>query len=145
MVPCASGDLGSAKEVTSHERAVFVVDDDASVRRALVRLIRSSGYHTEAFASAAAYLERAAFKLPDCLILDVRMPDTNGLELQQRIRNTPLEVPVVLITGHGDENVRRQGLELGVVAVLFKPLQEAQLLEAIARAIAGGSAPEKGP
>ena len=92
MAACASGDLGSAREVSPPAPVVFVVDDDASVRRSLLRLIRSSGYDTEAFESAAAYLERAAFKLPDCLILDVRMPDTNGLELQQRIRNTPLEV-----------------------------------------------------
>ena len=136
MGPCATGDVGSAKEVTSHERTVFVVDDDASVRRALVRLIRSSGYETEAFESAAAYLDRAVVKLPDCLVLDVRMPETNGLELQQRTRNTPLEVPVVLITGHGDEEVRRQGLELGAVAVLFKPLEEKLLLEAIAKGLA---------
>ena len=92
MAACASGDLGSAREVIPPAPVVFVVDDDASVRRSLLRLIRSSGYDTEAFESAAAYLGRAAFKLPDCLILDVRMPDTNGLELQQRIRNTALEV-----------------------------------------------------
>ena len=127
--------------MTDQKPAVCVVDDDAYVRRALLRLIRSAGYDAEGFASAAAYLARAPIAPPACMVLDLRMPGMNGFELQQRVKGTPLELPVVFITGYGDEKVRRQGLELGAVAVLFKPFKEALLLEAIARALAGGTAP----
>ena len=129
------------EHMTDQKPAVFVVDDDAFVRRALLRLIRSAGYEAEGFESAAAYLEHAPVAPPACLVLDLRMPGMNGFELQQRVNGTPLELPVVFITGYGDEKVRRQGLELGAVAVLFKPFKEMLLLEAIARALAGGPGP----
>ena len=117
--------------------SVCVVDDDASIRRSLVRLIKLAGYDAEGFESANAYVKRALVTAPDCLVLDIRLPGTNGLELQERLKGTRLERPTVLITGHGDEDVRRQGLELGAVEVLFKPVRESRLLDAIARALAG--------
>ncbi len=124
--------------MTGGERMVLVVDDDASVRTALLRLLRSAGYEAEGFDTAIAYLQRAAPTPPACLVLDVRMPGMTGLELQQKICGTPHAVPIVFITGHGDREARRQALEHGAVAVLQKPLEEVVLLEAIERALGRG-------
>jgi FixJ family two-component response regulator len=115
---------------------VFLVDDDPSVRKALERLIRSEGYDVQLLADAASYLARAAPGGPACLLLDIRMPGMSGFDLQRAIAGTPLAIPVVFITGHGDEDVRSQALASGAVDVLFKPLDEASLFAAIERALA---------
>ena len=114
---------------------VFVIDDDASVRKALGRLIRAAGYEVEALENAAAYLRRAAPDRPACLILDVRMPSMSGLELQHAIAGTPLALPIVFITGHGAADVRSQAMATGCVDVLEKPLAEETLMNAIERAL----------
>jgi FixJ family two-component response regulator len=114
---------------------VLVVDDDASVRKALQRLIRAAGYSVEVFASADAYVAAAAPPPPACLVLDIRMPGMSGLELQQRVQGTPSGFPIVFITGHGDDGVRSQALASGAVEVLDKPLDERILLAAIERAL----------
>jgi CheY-like chemotaxis protein len=85
--------------MTDGKRTVFVVDDDATVRAALLRLIRAAGYDAEELETATAYLQRAPPTLPACLVLDVRMPGIGGLELQERIRGTAHAVPIVFITG----------------------------------------------
>jgi FixJ family two-component response regulator len=118
------------------KRTVFVVDDDATVRTALLHLIRAAGYDAEGLESGAAFLQRAAPTPPACLLLDVRMPGMSGLDLQERIRGTPHAVPIVFITGHADQGARRRALEQGAVALLKKPLDEDVLLEAIERAFA---------
>ena len=117
---------------------VFVVDDDASVRTALLRLIRAAGYEAHADDSAAAYLQGETPKPPACLVLDVRMPGMSGLELHQKAHGTAYALPTVFITGHGDEAVRRQAMALGAVAVLDKPLDQLVLLEAIQKALERG-------
>jgi FixJ family two-component response regulator len=114
---------------------VFIVDDDASVRKALSRLIRSAGYHVEVCSSAAEYLARDAPQPPACLVLDIRMPGMTGLELQQAIAGTPMGLPIVFITGHGDEAIRAQSLAAGAVDVLYKPLDDQLLLGAIEQAL----------
>ncbi len=114
---------------------VYVIDDDASVRRALQRLIRAAGYSVEVFASAGAYVEGAVPTSPACLVLDIRMPGMSGLQLQQAIQGTPRGFPIVFVTGHGDEDVRSQALASGAVDVLYKPLEETILLAAIERAL----------
>jgi CheY-like chemotaxis protein len=88
------------------ESTVIVVDDDRSVRNALQRLLRAAGHHVECLASAAAYLEYPVAAGPACLVLDVRMPGMTGFELEATIRGTPRALPVVFITGHGEEEVR---------------------------------------
>lgn len=121
---------------------VFLIDDDRSVRKGLGRLLRAGGYEVELLADAASYLECAVPSTPACLVLDIRMPGMSGLELQTAIGGTPLALPVVFITGHGDEDVRTQALASGAIDVLFKPLDEATLFVAIDRALAarrGGS------
>jgi FixJ family two-component response regulator len=119
-----------------HKPTVFVVDDDAPVRKALLRLLRAAGYEAEGLEAPAAYLLHAAPTPPACLVLDVRMPGMSGLELHEKVRGTPHALPTVFITGHSDAEVRRRALALGAVAVLDKPLEKAVLLEAIESALA---------
>ena len=114
---------------------VLVVDDDASVRKSLRRLIRTAGYDVETLEGAAAYLERAAEKPPACLVLDIRMPGMTGLELLRAVAGTARELPIVFISGHGDEDVRAQAIDAGAVEVLDKPLDERTLFAAIDHAL----------
>ena len=114
---------------------VFLVDDDPSVRKALQRLIRAAGYDVESFADAAGYLAAAPPSSPACIVLDLRMPAMTGFELQSAIAGTSRALPVVFITGHGDDTVRAQALEAGAVDVLFKPIDEEELVSAIEKAL----------
>jgi len=114
---------------------VFVVDDDASVRKALGRLIRSAGYDVEIFGAASEYLAREAPARPACLVLDIRMPDMTGIELQRTIEGTQMAIPIVFITGHGDDAIREQSLAAGAVDVLYKPVDDQTLLAAIEQAL----------
>jgi FixJ family two-component response regulator len=115
---------------------VILVDDDPSVRGALERLIRTGGYEVEALADAASYFACSVPVLPACLVLDIRMPGISGLQLQAAIAGTAHALPVVFITGHGDEDVRARALAAGAVDVLFKPIDEEDLFGAIERALA---------
>jgi FixJ family two-component response regulator len=114
---------------------VLVVDDDASVRKSLLRLIRAAGYDVETLEGAAAYLERTAQRPPACLVLDIRMPGMSGLDLLRVVAGTSRELPIVFISGHGDEDVRAQAIDAGAVEVLYKPLDETTLLAAIDQAL----------
>ena len=114
---------------------VLIVDDDASVRRALGRLIRAAGYDVEVFAGAADYLARDPPARPACLVLDIRLPGMTGIELQRALEGTALALPIVFITGHGDDAVRDQTLAAGAVDVLYKPVDDHVLLAAIERAL----------
>ena len=115
---------------------VFVVDDDASVREALERLIRSAGLKVEAFASAEEFLKRPRADAPSCLVLDVRLPDLSGLDLQRRMADANNEIPIVFITGHGDIPTTVRAMKAGAVEFLTKPLVEGDVLESIRGAIA---------
>jgi FixJ family two-component response regulator len=115
---------------------VVVIDDDSSVRRALARLIRAAGYEVETLEDAQAYLDHRAIPPPACLVLDVRMPGMSGLELQTAIEGTPRSLPIVFITGHGEDDTRASALSAGAVDVLQKPLDEKVLFAAIERALA---------
>jgi len=115
---------------------VFVVDDDPSVREALERLIRSAGLRVEAFRSAEEFLKRPRADAPSCLVLDVRLPDLSGLDLQRRMVDANNEIPIVFITGHGDIPTTVRAMKAGAIEFLTKPLVEGDLLESIQRAIA---------
>ena len=115
---------------------VFLVEDDAWVRKALHRLILMSGFQVESFADGAGFLARDAPLRPACLVVDIRMPGMTGLELQSAVAGTAHGLPVVFITGHGDENVRAQALTGGAVGVLFEPIDERALVAAIEKALA---------
>jgi FixJ family two-component response regulator len=115
---------------------VFVVDDDASVREALARLIRSAGLRVETCASAEEFLNHPRADAPSCLVLDVRLPDLSGLDLQRRMADANSELPIVFITGHGDIPTTVRAMKAGAVEFLTKPLVEGDLLESIRRALA---------
>jgi FixJ family two-component response regulator len=113
---------------------VFVVDDDVSVRESLELLIQSAGWSAETFASAAEFLARPRAAVPSCLVLDVSLPDLNGLELQQRIGDRH-EMPIIFITGYGDVPMTVRAMKAGAVEFLTKPFSDDTLLSAIAGAI----------
>jgi len=114
---------------------VFVVDDDVSVRESLELLIRCAGWEPETFASAQEFLARPRPVAPSCLILDVSLPDLNGLELQKRIAADRTEMPIIFITGHGDVPMTVQAMKAGAVEFLTKPFGDQALLGAIGQAI----------
>jgi FixJ family two-component response regulator len=110
---------------------ISVIDDDDSVRESLQGLIRSVGFAVEVFASAEEFLQSDHLHQTHCLILDVRMPGMNGLELQRELTDTHCEIPVIFITAHGNESARTQALKNGAVDYLCKPFSEDALLNAI--------------
>jgi FixJ family two-component response regulator len=114
---------------------VWVVDDDASVREALRSLIRSAGLRVETLASAQEFLARPRVEAPSCLVLDVRMPRLSGLDLQKRMAEISLQIPIVFITGHGDVPTSVRAMKAGAVEFLTKPFDDQDLLEAIQQAI----------
>ena len=122
--------------MTETPAIVFIVDDDASVREALGRLVRSAGLRVEAFASAEAFLNRARTDAPSCLVLDVQLPDLSGLDLQRRMVDANNEMPIVFITGHGDIPTTVRAMKAGAIEFLTKPLVEGDVLESIRQAIA---------
>jgi FixJ family two-component response regulator len=114
---------------------VFVVDDDASVRDALVRLLRLLGMQVETFASGREFLGCEMPDGPACLVLDVRLSGENGLVLQEALRTSERPLPIIFLTGHGTVPVCVQAMKAGAVDFLLKPVDEQDLLEAISRAI----------
>jgi len=115
---------------------VFVVDDDISVRESLELMIADAGWRPELCASAAEFLARPRPLCPSCLILDVSLPDLNGLELQKRIGRDRMEMPIIFMTGYGNIPMTVQALKGGAVEFLTKPVAPKVLLEAIASALA---------
>ncbi len=114
---------------------VFAVDDDASVRKGLARLLRSAGYKNEVFESAADFLARPAHDGPSCLIVDVQMPDLNGIELQEDLIRRRREEQLVFVTGHGDIPMCAQAMKAGAVDFLRKPFQADELLQCVQNAL----------
>jgi FixJ family two-component response regulator len=114
---------------------VFVVDDDISVRESLELLIQTEGWQPETFASAQAFLARSPAAAPSCLVLDVSLPDLNGLELQQRLAADHVDMPIIFITGHGDIPMSVRAMKAGAIEFLTKPFGDEVLLGAIAQAI----------
>ena len=114
---------------------VFVVDDDVSVRESLEVLIRQAGWLPETFACAREFLARPHTLAPSCLVLDVSLPDLNGLELQGRIAAGRLDMPIIFISGHGDVPITVQAMKAGAVDFLTKPFSHDVLLTIIRAAI----------
>jgi FixJ family two-component response regulator len=124
--------------------SISVVDDDASIRESLRGLIRSIGFSANIFASAEEFLNSDNLCKTDCLILDVRMPGMNGIELQRQLTVNRCESPVIFITAHGDEEARARALRDGAVAYLFKPFSEDALLNAVHTALDSKNGGAKG-
>jgi len=115
---------------------VFAIDDDASVRKGLARLLRSAGYKSEILGSASDFLTCPPHSGPSCVIVDVRMPGLNGLELQKDLIQRRREEQLVFITGHGDIPMCAQAMKAGAVDFLPKPFRADQLLQCVERALA---------
>jgi len=114
---------------------VFAIDDDASVRKGLKRLLRSAGYKSEIFESASDFLERDQHAGPACVILDVRMPALNGMDLQETLIQRRRDEQLVFITGHGDISMCAQAMKAGAVDFLPKPFRAEELLQCVERAL----------
>ncbi len=117
--------------MTAQPPTVFLIDDDPSVRRGLARLLRIAEINVEAFASAADFLARAHHAGPGCIVLDVRMPGLNGLDLQAELTKAEYSMPVIFISAHGDVPITVQAMKEGAVDFLTKPVDRDQLLDAV--------------
>jgi FixJ family two-component response regulator len=114
---------------------ISIVDDDDSVRESLRRLMRSVGFAVNVFASAEEFLDSDRLHDTDCLILDVRLPGMNGLELQRQLAISHSEIPIIFITSYEDDEVRARALNAGAVDYFLKPFDDEDLLDAIEEAL----------
>jgi FixJ family two-component response regulator len=133
-----SGCLQGSPEaiMTEHGATVFVVDDDAAVRKSLSRLLKSAGYRIESFASADEFLDCwGSDPLPGCVLLDLSLPGLNGLQLQQKLQASANAIPIIFITGHGDIPSTVTAMKAGAVDFFSKPFNDEDLLLAVREAI----------
>jgi RNA polymerase sigma factor (sigma-70 family) len=121
--------------VTESEAIVYVIDDDAQTRESLKNLMRSVGLRVEVFASAQDFLRSKRPDVPGCLVLDVRLKGLSGLDLQKRMAEAKIEVPIIFITGYGDIPMTVQAMKAGAVEFLTKPFRNQELLDAIQQAL----------
>ena len=121
--------------MTEADSIVFVVDDDESVRQSLKNLIGSVGLHVKVFASAQEFLRSKLTDVPGCLVLDVRLPGLSGLDLQKRMVEASMDIPIIFISGHGDIPMTVRAMKAGAVEFLTKPFRDQDLLDAIQQAL----------
>jgi RNA polymerase sigma factor (sigma-70 family) len=121
--------------MTSAAPIVFIIDDDAGVRGAMQRLLKSVGLRAETFAAAQDFLQRTPPDCPSCLILDVRLPGISGLELQRKLIDAGINIPIIFITAHGDIPMSVKAMKSGAVEFLTKPFRDQDLLDAIQQAL----------
>ena len=117
------------------DRTVFIIDDDPDIRASMRRLLKSVGLRAELFASAQEFLQQKMPQGPSCLVLDMRLPGTNGLEVQRNLINTGVNIPVIFITAHGDIPMTVSAMKSGAVEFLTKPFRDQDLLDAIEQAL----------
>jgi FixJ family two-component response regulator len=122
--------------MSEHKPIAYIVDDDVSVGRSLKLLLKTHGYQAETFTRAADFLAFKHAKVPSCLVLDYRLPDINGLDLQEAMAARQLAIPIVFITGHGNIPLSVKAMKAGAVDFLPKPFTPKELLNALAVAIA---------
>lgn len=113
---------------------VAVVDDDLSVRTALARLLRANSFEAETYGSARAFLDSLSVRKPECLILDVQMPDGNGLDLKHELNRSGIEIPTIMITAYAEPRLEARAASAGATTILIKPLNDKTLIESINRA-----------
>ncbi len=124
--------------MTEDHPTIFIVDDDASVCRGLERLLKSAGLRTRTFRSASEFLQSDTAQTHGCVLLDVRMPDIDGLAVQRILKNRNSATPVIFLTGHGDIPMSVEAMKRGAVDFLTKPFEDEALLQAIDRALTLG-------
>lgn len=111
--------------------SIAIVDDDLSVRKALARLLKANSFEAHAYGSAREFLDSLKLKQPECLVLDLHMPDFGGLELQHYLRRNGIKIPTVIITAHNEIGLRERCTNAGAAAFLIKPLTDNTLIESI--------------
>ncbi len=121
--------------ITETTPVVIIIDDDASFRRSTERLIESAGFKVQGFAAATGFLKNLRPDVPACLVLDVRMPELSGLDLQQELAQAGIRIPIIFLTGHGDIPMSVQAMKAGAVEFLTKPFSPEALLGAIGQAL----------
>lgn len=121
--------------MSSAAPVVFVIDDDAGVRAATQRVLKSVGLRAEAFATAQDFLQRPPYDGPSCLVLDVRLPGISGLELQRKLIEAGVQVPIIFISAHGDVPMTVKAMKSGAVEFLTKPFRDQELVDAIQQAL----------
>jgi FixJ family two-component response regulator len=127
--------MNIAGSVGPGQPTVFIIDDHADVRQGVKQLVESVGWRCEAFASAKEFLERSPANRPSCLVLDIRLPEMSGLDLQRELAREPGNIPIIMVTGYGDIPMAVRAMKAGAVAFLTKPIAELELLDAIKAAI----------
>jgi len=124
-------------ESTSERSILSVVDDDEMLRESLPELLREFGFAARAFSSGQEFLSSKYVDETRCLILDVAMPEMSGLDLQQELKRRGQAIPIIFISGHKDEDIRKQAFRQGAVTFLYKPFSDSDLLEAVNAALDG--------
>ncbi|HET7340689.1 MAG TPA: response regulator, partial [Methylomirabilota bacterium] len=127
--------MHSERAEAMDDAVIYVVDDDESICRSLVRLFRSVGLPAQAFQSAKAFLEHSPADRPACLVLDIRLPGLSGLDLQAALSQADRDLPIVFITGHGDVPTSVRAMKGGAVDFLQKPFNDEDLLDCVRRAL----------
>jgi FixJ family two-component response regulator len=121
--------------ISPAHRTVFVIDDDPDIRAAMQRLLETVGLHAELFAAAQDFLQRKMPEVPRCLVLDLRLPGMSGLEVQRRLIEAGVKIPIIFITAHGDIPTSVRAMKSGAVEFLTKPFRDKDLLDAIEEAL----------
>jgi FixJ family two-component response regulator len=121
--------------MTEAQATVFIVDDDDGMRQSLKNLIGSVGLQVKVFASAQEFLRSKLTDVPGCLVLDVRLPGLSGLDLQKRMADAGIDIPIIFITGHGDIPMTVRAMKAGAVEFLTKPFRDQDLLDAVQQAL----------
>jgi FixJ family two-component response regulator len=114
---------------------IAIVDDEESVRKAIIRVLQAAGFAARAYASGTEFLKSWHFDRPECLILDLQMPDLSGTEVQQSLRTAGARFPIVIITAHDSPGLREECINAGAIEYLSKPLDIRALVEAVSRVI----------
>ncbi|HUY84385.1 MAG TPA: response regulator transcription factor [Steroidobacteraceae bacterium] len=127
--------MSKPNEAPSHRGTIYVVDDDDGMRRALTLLLGTVGFDTRSFARPSEFLANLKPDEPGCLVLDIRMPEMSGLELQQQLNQTGCMLPVIFITGHGDVPMAVQAMKAGAFEFIQKPFREQDLLDKVNHAL----------
>ena len=117
-------------------RHVFIVDDDVQTLRAFARILHIEGFAVDTFHSASEFLKHTPTDAPSCLVLDLRLPEIDGLQLQQLMRNAHVDMPIIFVSGYGDVPSTASAMRFGAVDFLEKPVEEARLLDAVSNAVA---------
>jgi FixJ family two-component response regulator len=123
--------------ITEDAPVVFIVDDDANVRRSIQDLLSSVALRSEAFATPQEFLDSKRADCPGCLVLDVRLPGMSGLDFQRALAEAGISIPIIFITGHGDVPMSVQAMKSGAVEFLMKPFRPQELLDAVQQALDG--------